>query len=235
MKLSLCILLFVFGLCYHLNADDIVIKPGQNVVRVAEQMAAAKYQRTYLQILSANPDTDLLFWSVEPGILIVSYSTKSKNVAGLSFLLNYEGENKAEKARDNISINVIEFAPFTGEMKLKLPEKKEAADDFVIKPNQNIDEVSKQMSAAKFEGTGLQVVSSLPDSTLAFRIVKPGVLIVAYSTASKKVTGLTFLLHYEGKKEDKKPVSLDVTEFAPLTGEMKIKLPKKEEADKGNK
>ena len=126
MKLSLYSLLFVFGLCRLVDADDIFIRRDQKIDEVSNQMIAAKYKRTCLDMISKLHDTELQFWSVEQGVLIVGYSTSSKKVTSLSFLVNHRGENKEEQHRNSTSFNVTEFAPLTGEMKLKLRRRVEA-------------------------------------------------------------------------------------------------------------
>jgi hypothetical protein len=101
----------------------------------------------------------------------------------------------------------------------------------VIEKGAEIEQVASEMKAANYRPTGR-------DSTLVFPQQDPqdwklwsvdgGALIVTYSTVTKKISGITYVVNDERPKGSRKEFYFAVTRFDIKTGEMVIQteLPK---------
>ncbi len=90
-----------------------------------------------------------------------------------------------------------------------------------------ISDARKGMVAAGYKQTGLDMIArNHPMEDLQFWGVDQGVLIVAYSTASQRIVGLTFSLCDERPKATRKSFDLEVASFHTTTGVMTIKMKK---------
>ena len=103
----------------------------------------------------------------------------------------------------------------------------QADADALIKPNQNINQVSKRMAEAGYKETDLQRGAGSKQNELRFWDLDPGVLMVVYSKKSGEVFSVTYLLENEGPKSERWSVEFKVIEFNPVSREMKLKLPDK--------
>lgn len=107
------------------------------------------------------------------------------------------------------------------------------ASEATIKTGQNIDDVSNSMTKAGYVETGLDMEAASKESELKMWSVDEGVLIFAYSTKDNITTEITYYLCDERPKAIWKTFEFTVTEFAPNTKEMKIKLPNKQDVVDG--
>jgi hypothetical protein len=93
-----------------------------------------------------------------------------------------------------------------------------------------VSDARKAMVAAGYKQTGLDMIArNHPKEDLQFWGVDQGVLIVAYSTASQRIVGLTFFLCDERPKATRKTFDLEVASFDTTTGVMAIKMKKGEQ------
>jgi hypothetical protein len=93
-----------------------------------------------------------------------------------------------------------------------------------------ISDAHKAMIAAGYKQTGLDMIArNHLKEELQFWDVDQGVLIVAYSTVSKRIVGLTFFLSDERPKATRKTFDLEVGSFDTTTGVMTIKMKKGEQ------
>lgn len=92
-----------------------------------------------------------------------------------------------------------------------------------------ISDARKAMAAAGYKQTGLEMIArNHPKEELQFWDVDQGVLIVAYSTVSQRIVGLTFFLCDERPKSKRKTFDLEVASFDTTSGVMTIKMKKGE-------
>ena len=110
-------------LCHGLRAEEVgSIMPGQDVVQVARAMKESGYRETAIAMMPKEKGSELKMWEVGEGVLIVSFSTKEKKVTNLSYFFCDE---RPKATRKTFEFPVTEFHPRTGEMKLRLPLKRD--------------------------------------------------------------------------------------------------------------
>lgn len=99
----------------------------------------------------------------------------------------------------------------------------------VVEGGVEFDKVSEAMTEAGYIETGLDMEPRDQKSKLAFWAVDEGVLIVIYSTETKKVIGVIYWLSDERDKATRQTFEMKVKSFDTDSGVMVVqtKLPKK--------
>jgi|GEM_PF-2431650 len=90
----------------------------------------------------------------------------------------------------------------------------------MVSEDSEIEEVNKAMTAAGYSESGLDMAPADPKHDMAFWAVDGGVLIVLYSTETKKVTGVTYWLCDERPKGTRKTFEMTVKCFDTDSGLM---------------
>ena len=98
------------------------LKEGVSIDEANKAMAAAGYRETGLSMSRGNLDLNLVFWGVDDGVLIVSYSIKTKKIYDLTY---YWSDGRAKAHRKTKRLIVTRFDIKTGAMLAltKQPEK----------------------------------------------------------------------------------------------------------------
>ena len=104
------------------------ISIGTDIAQTTSAMKEAGYSSTGLDMGSADRDTQLAFWSVEEGVLIVGYSLKTKKVIGVSYWLSDE---RPKATRKTFDMEVKSFDTETGVMTVqtKQPKREQGGAD----------------------------------------------------------------------------------------------------------
>jgi hypothetical protein len=98
MKLLLLTLAVLMSLASPGHAD--LIAKGTAIAEARTSLMARKHTQTGLDMATTAPDTALDFWDVDQGVLILSYSTKSGLISGLSYTLMDERPKAFRKEFD---------------------------------------------------------------------------------------------------------------------------------------
>jgi|ERR1022692_163999 hypothetical protein len=114
--MRLLLLLAFLGnlLCASSSAE--VITNGLPMVVTGKSMEAAGYKKTQLATAPRIPNEDLQFWHVDQGVLIFTYSSVSKRIVGLSYILSDE---RPRATRKTFSFDVTSFDTTTGLMTIR--------------------------------------------------------------------------------------------------------------------
>ena len=98
------------------------LKAGVSIDEANKAMKAAGYRETGLSMESSLDNHDLAFWGVDDGVLIVTYSIKTKKIHHLSY---YWCDERPKAFRKTKSLSVTRFDTETGAMLAltKRPEK----------------------------------------------------------------------------------------------------------------
>lgn len=118
-KLSLIILVAVATLVGQANAEVITI--GTDITRAQKALAAGKYPKSGLDMITSAPNMALDFWTVDEGVLIISYSTTTGLISSLAFTLMDE---RPKSTRKVFHFSALSFDTATGALvlKTKMPE-----------------------------------------------------------------------------------------------------------------
>jgi hypothetical protein len=100
-------------------AGGSLIKTHQAIEAVAKLMKDAGYLETALDMVSGE-GTELKMWAVGEGVLIFTFSQKTRKVTSISY---YLCDERPKALRKTFEFSVTEFDPKTREMKIKLPRK----------------------------------------------------------------------------------------------------------------
>jgi hypothetical protein len=92
-----------------------LIAEGSPIAMAQKALATAQYSQTALAMIATDADTSLDFWSVDKGVLMIAYSTRTGLVSNLSFVLMDE-RPKAE--RSHFEFSAVSFDTETGRLVL---------------------------------------------------------------------------------------------------------------------
>jgi len=97
-------------------SDAAVITKGSDITAARKALVADKHPETHLQILPTTEDTNLDFWTVDEGVLVLSHSTKTGLITGLSYTL---GREEPKSTRKTFDFEVESFDTTSGRLVLK--------------------------------------------------------------------------------------------------------------------
>ena len=93
-----------------------ILAEGLNIETAIKEMSAAGYKETRLDMESIDQENRIKFWGVAKGVLIATYSTKTKEVICLSYWLTDE---RPKAFRKEFDFSVVSFDTETGLMKIQ--------------------------------------------------------------------------------------------------------------------
>lgn len=109
MKTILIILLFFIPL--PCSAE--IVQHGTPIEIATKAFKSASYKEGALEMLSMNPDNRLMFWTIDRGTLIITYSVKSMKIIDLNYHLCDE---RPKAIRKNFEFDVKSFNTDSGEL-----------------------------------------------------------------------------------------------------------------------
>jgi hypothetical protein len=95
-----------------------ILRPGQDIDQVTKVLRDYGYKETGLEMGTVNTETDLKFWAVGEGVLILTFSAKNGKVSEMTLWLCDE---RAKSTRKEFSFQVTEFDPKTRQIRITLP------------------------------------------------------------------------------------------------------------------
>ena len=101
--------------CLSVKAE--VLTNGLPVTGAVQAMKKAGYAETGLDMMARQGSgEDLRFWGVGEGVLIVSYSTASQKIRGMTFWL---ADDRPKATRQTFELDVASFDTETGVMTIR--------------------------------------------------------------------------------------------------------------------
>ena len=106
-----------------------VIKEGANIDEVNATLKLGGYKETALDMETKNRENRLIFWVLDDGVMITGYSTKTKKITSMSYMLSTGG---FKAYRKTFYMDMVSYDTESRMLILKL--KGSAEKDILTKP-----------------------------------------------------------------------------------------------------
>lgn len=101
---------------------DVLLTAGQKIDAFDPAMKRFGYSETMADMRSFEKNQTLGMWDVYEGVLVASFSSETKSVSGMSYLLEDKNDKRGKGEATAFLFDVRDFNPKTRELKIVIKE-----------------------------------------------------------------------------------------------------------------